>query len=252
MTGFDFAYNVSQVNRTVGETVDGYRWAALLIILVLVVLGAAEPRRETRGAAWVAGTLALMIYVVLPLAAATSRGAVKLAHGEAAVNAEFIHRDRPEAYLDGYDFARKADESVGSCDEARKLLLDQGRCVKREYTTSRTVYTLVCADGWTGSSCGCGGGRGCCSWHGGIGGCDARSVPVHHSYIDGLSRKDAGWAQRYNACECTSERFDALRGIKRLRESGRRLDPRGLEWKLGWERYAAEHEGFEARLSGAA
>jgi hypothetical protein len=35
----------------------------------------------------------------------------------------------------------------------------------------RPVATyLACSDGWI-SSCGCGGGRGCCSWHGGVGQC---------------------------------------------------------------------------------
>lgn len=46
-------------------------------------------------------------------------------------------------------------------------------------------YSLVCRDGWI-SSCGCDGGRGCCSHHGGIGGCDVQ-------YIDAYKYPDGHW-----------------------------------------------------------
>ncbi len=44
--------------------------------------------------------------------------------------------------------------------------------------------TLVCADGWRSSSCGCDGGRGCCSHHGGYGTCDIRYRSASSPYGD--------------------------------------------------------------------
>lgn len=77
-----------------------------------------------------------------------------------------LHRERVKKCLVAYDNFERANDN---------LINTNTKKVRYGY--------LICRDGTVSPTCGCGGGRGCCSWHGGIGGCE--TYEQTHHYING-------------------------------------------------------------------
>ena len=71
----------------------------------------------------------------------------------------------------GSEDARIYKQFTNSCEALFEEIIAEYKEADACGLVKRPIATyLACSDGWV-SSCGCGGGRGCCSWHGGIGQC---------------------------------------------------------------------------------
>ena len=73
-----------------------------------------------------------------------------------------------EQFIEGCTDAKKQAPRIKQCVDINNAFHSE---LNRIFDSSKVRYgALVCNDGWH-SSCGCSGGSGCCSWHGGIGEC---------------------------------------------------------------------------------
>jgi hypothetical protein len=87
---------------------------------------------------------------------------------------------RGAARVDAVCAARMVLREAASSSSAAELVRAERSATRQlEGSMKPTSYeVLVCSDGWTGSSCDChrgnraGNFRGCCSWHGGVRGCE--------------------------------------------------------------------------------
>lgn len=79
--------------------------------------------------------------------------------------------DNTNLFYAGYEDAVIYKQFVDSCEAAEYELWSELLEITKESEVQQPITSyLSCSDGWI-SSCGCGGGRGCCSWHGGFGEC---------------------------------------------------------------------------------
>ena len=100
----------------------------------------------------------------------------------------------PPDWIKGCEVAKEYRKPLRECQQNRT---DYWQTREKLYDESRQVIhyaVLSCADGWI-SSCGCGGGRGCCSWHGGVGQC--KRWTEEHFIING-ERTSKNNAERHN------------------------------------------------------
>ena len=158
--------------------------------------------------------------------------------------ASSYYKDKEEGKSDAEEFSKNIEE----CEVLKKRMVEVITLHNRMETevshswvlaakaeanydcpsTYEVQYNLVCADGWDGSSCGCGGGRGCCSHHGGIGYCETVSAyKLNIKDSNCQYRKDFDLSQK-NGC------FNMSYGWKmdRLDEILKESDSEG--WKDGW------------------
>ena len=149
---------------------------------------------------------------------------------------------------DGKKDAEEFSKNIGECEALKKSIFEVFTLYDRMKTevshswvlaakaeanyncpsTYEVQSNLVCADGWAGSSCGCGGGRGCCSHHGGIGYCE--TVNAYKLNIDDPNcqhRKDFNIAKK-NGC------YDDHNGWKMDRLDTILKESDNESWKDGW------------------
>ena len=182
-----------------------------------------------------------------------ARRAAEVADGETKVRDEFIRMGESSYYQYGKEQAASFYTKAVEYAEAEKDLRAKGLCVTRSVTYNKPHYRLICSDGWAGSSCGCGGGRGCCSWHGGYGFCSTTNTQESLRWVDGISTTTSEGYVRIRACgqDRSSLRFqaaEALRSAERAidNEGGLNLKAQGTyEWLLGWRDGAEELPDFE-------
>lgn len=179
---------------------------------------------------------------VFPLACSSEKLASAL-YGHEEVQKEFVRLKGSESYMRGRNNAEEAytetKQSVVKWSEMRA----SGLCVQTSKDFERVSYRLVCADGWTGSRCGCDGGRGCCSWHGGYGYCETRTTIETVTRIDGMTYEDPGGLTRFD--ECGGDTIKLRRKYRLTHAINTQNSRPNFEWKVGWDDVAGKYTDFE-------
>ena len=241
----DVALTLTDTAEMVSQLYDEYGLAcmALLTVAFMTLLALDVGQKVTNAASSV---LLAVVIVGLGLwpAACTTRVAAEMVNGKVPVAEAFLRHAPTSTYVAGWTEARELYEAVRACETLRSSLLSEGKCVETTKTQYLTTYRLVCADGWTGSSCGCGGGRGCCSWHGGIGYCQTNVREQAHTYYDGMRVGTPEGFQRASDCDCIAERTFGTLHYKSAAANADETESIGFAYLTGWNDEASKYDDF--------
>lgn len=175
------------------------------------------------------------------------QGAARAIYGEEVKN-EFIRIDGSASYLDGRAAATSAYTKASEYLARENTLRESGLCNTKRVSFERQYSQLVCADGWTGSSCGCGGGRGCCSHHGGYGYCDSRVTVEERMLIDGMLFYSREGLDRLDECGGSRTQLLIEYDKKKWTAASNELSVSQMnganEWLLGWHDVSSKISDF--------